>query len=143
MLTDLSPRNGFSLLEVLLAILILGLTLTVVFSSANQGLAVVTQAKSYQISRGLLQELDLREPLDLEELEEGELRGTFTHFEHGAVQWTRIVSQEGAEEDRFYRLSTEITWGGNDQEHTESVETFIHQPTAISGGWVQEPLDDF
>ncbi|MDA3874325.1 MAG: hypothetical protein PF795_10265 [Kiritimatiellae bacterium] len=40
-------------------------------------------------------------------------------------------------------MSTEITWGGNDQPRTESVETFIHQPTAIAGGWVQEPLDDF
>jgi type II secretory pathway component PulJ len=92
LLTDPSLRKRFSLLEVLLAVLILGLTLTVIFSSANQGLAVVTQARDYQISRGLLQELDLREPLDLEELEEGELRGSFTHKEHGTVQRTRSLS---------------------------------------------------
>lgn len=143
MLTDTSRRKGFSLLEVLLAVLILGLTLSVVFSSANQGLAVVTRARDYQISRGLLHELELREPLDLEEMEEGEFRGNFTHGEHGVVQWTRIVAVEGAEEDRFYRLRTEINWGGNDLPQAESVETYIHQPTAIRGGWVREPLDDF
>ncbi len=130
-------------MEVLLAVLILGLTLTVIFSSTNQGLAVVTQARDYQISRGLLSELDLREPLDLGDLGAGELRGSFTHSEHGRVQWTRVLAQEGAESDRFYRMSTDITWGGSDQVRTESVETFIHQPTAIHGGWVQEPFDDF
>lgn len=142
MLTDSSPRNGFSLLEVLLAVLILGLALTVIFSAANKGLAVVSQAKDYQISRELLDELTLREPLDLEELEEGELRGTFSHPGVGLVRWTRVLLLEGAEEDRFYQMDTEIAWGGPEQPRTETLQTFIHQPTAVSGGWVQEPLDD-
>jgi prepilin-type N-terminal cleavage/methylation domain-containing protein len=142
LLTD-SSQNGFSLLEVLLAVLILGLSLTVIFSSANKGVAVVSQARNYQISRGLLHELTLRDPLDLEEIEEGEFQGAFSHPEHGRVEWIRTVTLEGAEADRFYHLLTEISWGERSHPQRESIETYLHQPTAIRGGWVQEPLDEF
>lgn len=143
MQTEQMPRDGFSLLEVLLAVLVLGISLSVFFSAANQGLAVVMQARDYQISREMLEELSLREPLDLEALEEGVTRGTFTNPEYGQVAWTRTVAIEGKEEDQFFRLTTEISRGEGQVAKRESVETFIHQPSAIRGGWVQEPLDDF
>ncbi|MGA0332873.1 MAG: prepilin-type N-terminal cleavage/methylation domain-containing protein [Kiritimatiellia bacterium] len=142
-MTDPSSQSAFSLLEVLLAVLVLGIALTVFFSAANQGLAVAGQAREYQISRGLLAELELREPLDLEELEEGELQGSFSHPEYGRVTWTRSVRLEGEEEDRFYRIKTEISRGDGQTGLRESTETFVHQPSAIRGGWVQEPFDDF
>lgn len=127
----------------MLAVLVLGIALTVFFSAANQGVGVAVQATEYQISRNLLQELALREPLDLEDMEEGVLRGSFTHPDHGRVSWTRTLSLEGSEEDRFYRLRTEISRGEGKAGQRESVETFIHQPTAVRGVWVKEPFDDF
>lgn len=143
MKTDLSRNNGFSLLEVLLAVLVLGIALTVFFSAANQGLAVVAQAKEYQASRELLEELELREPLDLEDLDEGEIRGSFSHPEHGRVEWTRTLTLVGEEEDHFFRLKTEISRGDGQAGLRETTESFIHKPSAMKSGWVKEPFDEF
>lgn len=135
-------QAGFSLLEVLLAVLVLGIALTVFFSAANQGIGVVSRAREYQISRGLLNELALREPLDLEELEAGEFRGDFTHPDYGRVTWTRILTEVGGEDDRFFHLRTEISRGSGLAGQQESMETFIHLPSALRGIWVKEPFDD-
>lgn len=143
MRTDPDIQFGFTLLEVMLAVVLLGMALTVFFSSTNQGVAVAIQATEYQISREMLDELSLREPLDLEEMEEGVTRGSFSHPEHDRVNWTRTVEIEGKEEDRFFRLTTEVSRGDGQGALRESVETFIHQPSAVRGGWVQEPFDDF
>ena len=139
----MNSRRGFSLLEVLLAVLVLGIALTVFFSAANQGVGVAMQATEYQISRGLLHELELREPLDLENLEEGVTRDSFTQPAYGRVEWTRALTLAGTEEDQFYRLKTEITRGSGRAGQQESIETFIHQPSALRGVWVQESFDDF
>ncbi len=143
MITDRNQRNGFTLIEVMLAVLILGMSLTIFFSTTSQGVAVAVQAREYQISREMLSELTLREPLDLEELEEGVIRGSFTHPEHGRVSWTRTVEIEGKEEDQFFRLTTEVSRGDGQGALHESIETFLHQPSAIRGGWVQEPFDEY
>lgn len=137
------PSNGFSLLEVLLAILVLGIALTVFFSAANQGVAATLQAREYQTSREMLEELELREPLDLEEFEEGITRGTFRHSVHGRVNWTRTVTIEGKEEDGFFRLTTKVSRGEDEAVQEESIETFLHLPSATKGGWVKEPFDEF
>lgn len=142
-MTDLPASRGFTLLEVMLAILILGLGLTVFYGAANEGVAVAVQAREYQISRQMLRELDLREPLDLEEVEEGVLTGAFTHPQYGRISWTRSLEAVGEEEDEFFRLTSEVSRGSGKGALRESVETFLHPPSAMRGGWIQEPLDEF
>ncbi|WFB37163.1 prepilin-type N-terminal cleavage/methylation domain-containing protein [Kiritimatiellota bacterium B12222] len=142
MKTKPSLRSGFSLLEVLLAVLILGIALSVFFAAANQGVAVAIQAREYQISSDMLEELALREPIDVEAIEEGELSGHFSHPEHGSIEWTRTFEVVGREEDRFYKLTTQVARGNGLGGKSESFETFIHQPTALASDWVQEPFDE-
>ncbi len=133
-------KAGFTLLEVLLAVVILGTSLTIFFTAAHQGLDVVIDARAYQQARTFLQQLELEEPLDLEDLDEGEDRGTLDGGDQGTVQWKRIVTYEGEEEDELFHIRTEIVWG-QQGEYSESVDTLLHKPTAMRGGWVQEPAD--
>jgi len=133
-------KSGFTLLEVLLAVLILGTTLTLFFSAANQGLDVVMDAWNYQQARTFLQQLELEEPLDLEALDEGEDSGTLDGGDQGTVRWSRIVTYEGEEEDELFHIRTEVVWG-REGEFRETVDTLIHRPSAIRGGWIQEPAD--
>lgn len=125
----------------LLAVVILGLSLTVFFGAANQGLFVVSEARQYEISRTLMHRLSLVEPIDLEDLEEGVDSGGFRSKEHGNVDWTREVSIEGREEDGFFRIRTSIEWGDRGNRRRESIETFLHRPSAMQGGWVREPAE--
>ena len=136
-----TERAGFSLMEVMLAVLILGLSLTVFFSSASQGVDVVMRARGYQDGRELLDWVDLQEPLDLEKLEEGELRGGLSHPELGSFSWVRNVRMEGREEDRLFLIRTEVE-GEGERPVRESREVFVYQPVSLRRGWVQEPWDE-
>jgi prepilin-type N-terminal cleavage/methylation domain-containing protein len=134
-------RGGFTLLEVLLAVLILGMGLSVFFGAANQGLSVVESARVYEAGRSYLNLLDLRAPLDLENLEEGELTGD---LEDNGVpfRWTRTVTAVGKEEDKFFHLLTRVEWGDSDAPNSESTETYLHLPSALREDWVREPAEE-
>ena len=134
----LSARAGFSLLEVLLALLVLGLSLVAFFGAVGQGMAVVTAAREYETARTLMHQLDLMEPLDLDDLDRGEFSGRFAG-DFQAYRWRRIVEPVGAEADEFYRIETRIEWGDSRNPGVEWVETYLHLPGARREGWVKEP----
>ncbi len=129
---------GFSLLEVLLAILVLGLSLVAFFGAVGEGMAVVTAARQYETARTLMNLVDLIEPLDVEDLDRGEFSGRFDG-DFRDYRWRRIVEPVGAEEDEFYRIETRIEWGDFLNPGMERVETYLHAPSARREGWVKEP----
>ncbi len=133
----MSSRDGFSLLEVLLAILILGISLTVYFGAANQGLSLIGAARNYERGRSYLNQLELREPLALEDLEEGTLSGSLT-LDGERVEWNREISLVGPEEDELYELRTEVRWG---EEQSESTLIWVHKASAEREGWIETPVE--
>lgn len=136
-----ADRKGFSLLEVMLAVLILGMAMTVFFSSATQGVDVVMRARGYQDGRELLDWVDLREPVDLEDVEEGSTRGRLTHPELGSFTWSRDFRIEGGEDVDLFRVETSVVLEG-DRPVRESREVFLYLPMATRQGWVEEPWDE-
>jgi hypothetical protein len=128
-------------MEVMLAVVILGMSMTVFFSAANQGVDVVVRARGYQDGRELLNLVELREPLDLEDFEEGVTRGRLDHPELGSFEWVRDVQVEGPEEDELFRIITSVE-GTGDRPARESKEEFLYLPVASRRGWVEEPWDE-
>lgn len=128
---------GFTLLEVLLAVLVLGLSLVAFFGAVGQAMTVVTAAREYEVARSLMNRLALEAPLDLEDLREGELSGTFSGDAAG-FRWRRILTIVGEEEDEFFHVETRIEWGDERDPVFERVETFLHAPSARRRGWFRE-----
>ncbi len=122
--------RGFTLIEVLLAVVLLGVSLTVFLNAASQSLA-----------RTYLNLLDLQEPLDLDELEPGETwedSGSLEVDSSEQVRWRRVVTPYGKDEDGFFHLRTDVRWG---ESYGESIETYLFLRDAKQGGWVQEAAD--
>ena len=136
-----SDPDGFSLIEVMLAVFILGLSVTVFFSTASQGIGVVTRSRGYQQGRELLDWVDLQEPLDLQDLEEGEEQGGLSHPEMGSFDWERIVAVEGPEDDQLFLITTRVV-SSEDESIRESREVFLYAPLVRRRGWVEEPWDE-
>jgi len=130
-------RGGFSLLEVLLAVVILGMSLAAFFSATSQGLAIATAARQYETARTLLNQVDLLHPMQLDEVEAGEESGSFDG-EYRDYRWKRIITEAGKEEDLFFHIETRIEWGDSRNPGLESVETYLHLPTARRDGWVSD-----
>lgn len=136
-----SNSQGFSLIEVMLAVFILGLSVSVFFSSTSQGIGVVSRARGYQHGRELLNWVELQEPMDLEDLEAGSESGRLSHPELGSFTWERDVVVEGPEEDELYLVKTRVS-SSSDSTIQESREVFIYAPLAKRRDWVEEPWDE-
>jgi len=137
-----APRRGFSLLEIMLAIVLLGIGLTVFFSAINQGVFFAVTARDYHMTREIHNELNLLEPLDVENLAEGELSGSLQFRDRGTWRWQRVITAVEDEEEGLFHLRTQVWRDGDRPEDGESTETFIYQPDALAGGWIQEPYDE-
>lgn len=133
----MKTRGGFSLIEVLLAMLVLGLSLMAFFHAVSQGTALVAEARDYETARMLLNQLDVIEPLDLEDFSDGETGGFFDG-EFRNHRWRRVITLAGREEDEFYHIETRVEWGDTRDPRVESVETYLHLPTARRAGWMRE-----
>lgn len=135
-----NDQTGFSLIEVMLAVLILGMSLTVFFSTSGEGIRVVSRARGYQMGRELLDWMELQEPLDLEDVEEGVEQGILSHPEAGSFSWEREILLAGPEEDRLFLVVTRVA-SSEDTDVKESREMFLYVPVARRRGWVKEPWD--
>ncbi|MCC5849530.1 MAG: prepilin-type N-terminal cleavage/methylation domain-containing protein [Verrucomicrobia bacterium] len=134
-----TAREGFSLIEVLLAVLVLGLSLVAFFGALGDGVAIVASASQYETARTLMNKLELMEPLDLEDLDEGEDSGHFDG-DFRNFRWRRTITLASKEEDELYRIETRIEWGDHRDPGVESVETYLHLPTARREGWVKDAV---
>ncbi len=124
----LSDRTGLSLIEVMIALVILGSGISAMILATSRGLAVAYQAQQYETARRLIGQVDLEIPVDLTEIEEGTRTGRFSgQFRDYA--WRRETNLIEPEELEIYRVYTEVTWTDRGRQVSESVETYLFGPT--------------
>jgi prepilin-type N-terminal cleavage/methylation domain-containing protein len=128
-----TERAGLTLVEVLIALAILGIGLFVLIATASKCLAVARQAKNYEKARHLLGRVELEEPLDPEEIEEGTDSGGF-EGEDSDYRWVREIRLIGEEEDGLYEITTRVTWSERGKQAFEDVVTYLYVPEEKRGG---------
>jgi prepilin-type N-terminal cleavage/methylation domain-containing protein len=126
---------GLTLIEVMLAVTILGLGLTVLIATASRCLAVVRQAKNYETARHCLNRVELEHPLQLEEtIQEGSESGDFA--DESGFPWTREIQVVGEKKDGLYSVRTRVTWSDRGGHPYEEVITYLYHPETTEGGTV-------
>lgn len=125
------PRAGMTLIEVLLAITILGLGLSALLVGSTRCLAVVRQARNYETARRLLPRVEIESPLDPDDegLKEQEESGDFKPGETG-FRWRRTVLQIGEKEDGLFEIVTQVTWADDGRASQETLTTWKYEPKA-------------
>ena len=121
---------GFTLLEVMLAVIILGGTLSVLYRSIIVNVRMIDvsherQEVAYVFSLGEL-EYPLR---DIEDIEEDAVVDPDTSLKEGYV-FERTVDEkeepeEGVEDDGLYVVRTTVTWG--DGRNTEEIVRYMRK----------------
>jgi hypothetical protein len=122
------------LLEVMIAVVILGTSLGGLVALASRSLGVVRQAENYEVARRMLGRVDAEHPLWLEdEIVAGRTGGRFEGWEatEGNWRWERVIEEvettgeSGADEKAgLFLLTTRVMWGqeggrGGREETTE------------------------
>jgi general secretion pathway protein I len=129
-----SREAGFTLIEVLVAISILGMSLVLIFSIFSQGLKAIQIDKAYStaviLAKSKMDEIDL-----VETLEAGEEEGTVS----GGFQWRRVVAElpedlETVSErrNRLYNIRVVVSWQKGQKKRQVVLETLR---TTIKPEW--------
>jgi len=130
-------RAGLTLIEVMLALVILGVGMVALVTAAGRCIGVARQAKNYESARELLARVEVEKPMMLEEEPEDIAGGGTFEAPFEIFRWTREVEQEGFEEDGLWKVVTEISWTEHKSARRERVETLIFWPEDKEGGTVQ------
>ena len=144
--TEHAARTGMTLVEVLLAIVILGSALAALLGAASQAIGVVKQARNYETARTMLAQVEVEKPLRLEEeITVGEDSGTFKDGPTG-WRWSRKIeaaSEEGEDDEKMgglYLVTTTVYWGsGSGKTSSEETVRYLYVPENIDGKRTLKP----
>jgi len=117
----LPTRAGLTLVEVLLAVVLLGTGTTILLVSVQRGLAVARRAVQLENARRLFAALDLDEEFDERPAEPSVSEGTF-EAPFSAYRWEREIRPFGDPDLPLFEIHTRIIWGDRAR---ESMETFV------------------
>jgi general secretion pathway protein I len=130
-----SSSKGFTLLEILLAIAILGVAVTVIMQQFSAGLRIARVSRTYTTATIHAKQI-LEEYLLADEMEEGEASGTFDD----GYAWNVIIEayedykkEEGATEEEqdlyehlpleMFRIESVVSWMEGDRENSVALAT--------------------
>lgn len=134
-------KRGLTLVEVLLALAILGIGLFVLITAASRCLSVARQAKQYEIARRLMARVNLEEPLQLkEEITEDTESGTFG-YDYPGYTWNRKIEQalEDDDESGLFKVTTWVSWTDARGVGFEKVVSYLYAPEVVEGGSFESP----
>ncbi|HMP90002.1 MAG TPA: prepilin-type N-terminal cleavage/methylation domain-containing protein [Kiritimatiellia bacterium] len=132
--TSSRRQAGLTLIEVMLALVILTTGLVALVTAAGRCISVARQARNYEIARELLARIEVEKPAILEEnVEDIAGSGSFDR-PHQNFRWVRSVEQEGFEDDGLWRVETEVLWTEHQSARREKVVTLIYWPEEKKGG---------
>lgn len=120
-----------TLIEVLIALIILSVGVSSMMLAMSRCLAVVRTARSRNVSHSLLRQVDVEYPIDKEALEEGGESGDFEDAE--GYTWHREVSIVDEEQrPGLFLVTTRVVWSERGKEAFEEMIGYKYAPNAKS-----------
>lgn len=129
--TPPSSRSAFTLLEVMLAMLILGMCMTVLLTGVSQCLQVARMARIFDTTRELLTRVEVEHPIEIvEDIKDAADSGTFDDPKLAEYAWRRDLEPVGDEKYGLFKVTTTISWTEQGKETSEQVVTYVYNAEA-------------
>ena len=123
--------SGLTLVEVLLALVILSIGVSSMMIAMSQALSVVRTARNREIAQNLLRRIDLDFPIEKIDYEERIESGEYDDPE--GYYWTReifLIDEE--EKPGLFLTRTRIEWSERGRDAFEEVQLYTYAPEAES-----------
>jgi prepilin-type N-terminal cleavage/methylation domain-containing protein len=118
-------KRGLTLIEVILAVTILSLGLSVLLSTAAKCLAVLKMARLYQEAHWVRGMGDLEHPVAEADKPE-DIAVDREPFPNG-MEYAREVDDD-EDEDGLYVVRTRVTWAENEREGSDELVAYVWRP---------------
>jgi len=133
MMKSTEKKTGLTLIEVLIALVILSVGVSALTISMSSCLSVVRTARHRENARMLFQLLEVENPLLDEELGELSESGEFEDEKMAGYKWEREVHVVDAENrPGLFLIRTRISWSERGKDAFEEIYTYRYVPTAES-----------
>jgi prepilin-type N-terminal cleavage/methylation domain-containing protein len=119
-----TDRSGFSLIEVVIAAGILGVSLAVLLTAASRCLLVLSIATHYQEAQLVRSQAEVEYPLIVtNELEDIEV--PLMTLDNG-MTFERVVEEDDEDEDDLYVVTTRVGWSARGVERVDEILQYVY-----------------
>ncbi len=126
-----ASKTGMTLIEVLIALIILSVGVSSMMVAMSRCLSVVRTARNLNVSRNLLRRVDIENPIDRKTIEETTDSGDFEDVE--GYTWEReILMVDEEERPGLFLVTTRIVWSERGRDTFEEITTYKYAPDAES-----------
>ena len=120
-------KSGMTLIEVLLAVVLLGIGGGALLVAVSRCISVVTRSHHYSTAQRLIQNVSAEHPLSRGMIEEGRDSGTF--YNASGYRWEReILEAESEDRAGLFTVRTRISWSERGQTSFEEITTLVFIP---------------
>ena len=124
-------KEGMTLLEVLIAMVILSICASALLTAMSRCLSVVRTARSREVARSLMERIDMENPIESVDMNESSDSGIFDDTGDFTYRWFRditIVDQE--ERPGLFLVTERIQWSERGREAYEEITIYRYAPEA-------------
>ena len=131
MKNSFASKKGLTLVEVLIALVIITIGISSLMVAMSQCLSVVATARNREIARGLLRRVEVENPIDREKIEETRESGGFEDVE--GYTWSReILMVDEEERPGLFIVTTRVQWSRRGRDTFEEITTYNYAPESES-----------
>jgi len=124
-------KQGLTLIEVLIALLILSVGVSSMMVAMSRCLAVVRTARNRNVAQALIRRVDIENPIESKDIEELSESGRFDDTP-GYIWEREIIAVDEEERPGLFLVTVRIRWSERDRETKEEITTYKYAPDATS-----------
>ncbi len=124
-------KKGLTLIEVIIAMVILVVGVTSMMAAMSRCLAVVRTARNREVARSLIHRIDIENPIESVDMEELSEEGDFENTE-GYTWFRDIVMVDEEERPGLFLVTTRIQWSERGRDAFEEITVYKYAPDAES-----------
>ena len=122
-------RTGMTLIEVMIAMVILSIASSALLLAMSRCLSVVRTARNREVARALIARVDVENPIESVDLDEMMESGTFEGAE-GYVWYREILTVDQEERPGLFLVTTRLQWAERGRDAFEEVTVYRYAPDA-------------
>jgi len=120
-------RRGLTLIEVMLAVVILGIGSGVLMLATARCIAIISKSRHYSTAQRLILQVGAENPLNRAEVDAGIESGTFD--DENGYRWEREIKEpENENRQGLYTVRTRVSWSDRGRDSFEEVITWYYIP---------------